>query len=120
MYYSALVSISPSQHCIGTALSTNVTGPYVPEENVLFCPLERGTTPNQNSVVQDSSQDPKKSQTNAGGAIDASVFEDPVGAGTFIVYKVSSLIMKSGRMQDLSSSPSCIRVELLMLTLDID
>ncbi|KAI1390829.1 glycoside hydrolase family 43 protein [Hypoxylon trugodes] len=63
MYYSGEVADNPSHHCIGTATSDTITGPYIPEEEPFACNL------------------------TVGGAIDASGFEDDDGT-RYVVYKV--------------------------------
>lgn len=63
MYYAATYNASRNQHCVGAAKSANVTGPYTPLPDTLFCDIE------------------------AGGAIDAAGFTDADGS-RYIVYKV--------------------------------
>ncbi|KAJ5135448.1 2-5-diamino-6-ribosylamino-4(3H)-pyrimidinone 5'-phosphate reductase [Penicillium bovifimosum] len=62
MYFSAASSEDASKHCIGAATAANATGPYVPEDKALVCPLDQG------------------------GAVDADGFEDD--GVYYIVYKV--------------------------------
>jgi hypothetical protein len=62
MYFSAASSEDASKHCIGAATASNATGPYVPEDKALACPLDQG------------------------GAVDADGFEDD--GKYYIVYKV--------------------------------
>ncbi|KAL4903106.1 hypothetical protein BDW74DRAFT_179977 [Aspergillus multicolor] len=63
MYFSALSSSDNSKHCLGTATSVTITGPYTPTETSFACPLDLG------------------------GAIDASGFTDADGS-RYVVYKV--------------------------------
>lgn len=64
MYFSAaLLAPQESKHCIGAATSSNVTGPYQPQDSPLACPVTDG------------------------GAIDASGFTDSTG-DLYVVYKV--------------------------------
>ncbi|KAL4807461.1 glycosyl hydrolase [Aspergillus unguis] len=63
MYFSGLSSQDNSKHCLGTAVSSSITGPYSVSDNSFACPLDQG------------------------GAIDASGFTD--GDGTrYVVYKI--------------------------------
>lgn len=62
LYYSARVP-GQAHHCVGAAVSPNITGPYTPLAAPLACPLA------------------------AGGAIDASGFRD-VDGQRYLVYKV--------------------------------
>jgi Glycosyl hydrolases family 43 len=64
MYFAALGSTHPLKHCIGTATSPNITGPYTPDPQPLICSL-RG-----------------------GGNIDPNLFVDPVNGNSYLVYKV--------------------------------
>ena len=50
-------------HCIGSAISNNVTGPYTPADTALVCPLDRG------------------------GAIDPEGFRDANGT-RYLIYKI--------------------------------
>lgn len=62
LYFAATAANDSSKHCVGAATSWNVTGPYVPENDPLACPLQQG------------------------GAIDPDGFYDN---GTFyVVYKI--------------------------------
>lgn len=63
MYYSGEVAASPAHHCIGTAVSDTITGPYIPDDEPFACDLD------------------------IGGAIDASGFEDDDGT-QYVLYKV--------------------------------
>jgi len=63
LYYSASNSATPGHHCIGTATSKSVTGPFTPNAAQLACP------------------------TDQGGAIDASGFHDTDGT-RYVVYKI--------------------------------
>ena len=63
MYYAA-PSRNNSVHCIGAAKSDSVTGPYIPQNNPLACPISDG------------------------GAIDPVSFQDPNTAFQYVLYKV--------------------------------
>jgi len=63
MYFSATNSATPGHHCVGTATSSSITGPYTAASSQLICP------------------------TSQGGAIDASGFRDTDGS-RYVVYKV--------------------------------
>lgn len=72
MYFSAATVANTSQHCIGAAKSTTITGPYSPTSDTpLFCPSAQG------------------------GAIDASGFLDSSGQ-RYVVYKVDGNSIGSG------------------------
>jgi beta-xylosidase len=64
LYYSAAVASSPSQHCVGAALSANINGPFVPLSTPIACELA------------------------AGGAIDPDLFIDPLSGFLYLIYKV--------------------------------
>ena len=63
LYYSAATSADRSKHCIGSATSNNVTGPYTPAPTPIVCPL------------------------NQGGAIDPEGYKDADGT-QYLIYKV--------------------------------
>lgn len=63
MYFAAKMQAAPKQHCIGTATSPNITGPYTPNSNTLVCNL------------------------SGGGNIDPNLFLDPVNNKYFLIYK---------------------------------
>jgi hypothetical protein len=63
LYYSGLVAGS-SYHCVGAATAENITGPYIPGDEPLICPLDEG------------------------GAIDAAGFRDGSDGSRWVVYKV--------------------------------
>ena len=63
LYYSAPPRTEPSKHCVGTATSKNVTGPYTPAAQPLICPLDQG------------------------GAIDPEGYKDADGT-RYVIYKV--------------------------------
>ena len=46
MYFSAASNDSAAsgdvKHCIGAAISPNVTGPYTPTDSPIACPLDAG------------------------------------------------------------------------------
>lgn len=69
MYFSALslrrdTRLRRLHHCVGTAISHNVSGPFVPLDDPLTCDLD------------------------IGGSIDPDGFHDPVTGHDFVVYKV--------------------------------
>lgn len=65
LYFSAPTYFSDSPHCIGTAISHTIDGPYIPSEETFVCPYDQG------------------------GAIDASGFRD--GDGTrYVLYKLDT------------------------------
>lgn len=63
MYYSGETKKDAPHHCIGTAIADSPTGPFVPSDTPLACPLDRG------------------------GAIDAAGFRDADGT-RYVVYEV--------------------------------
>ena len=74
LYFSALTLTDPNGklHCIGTATSSNIRGPYDSNSDVPFaCPL------------------------NQGGAIDASAFVDDDGT-RYVVYKIDGNAVGNG------------------------
>ena len=42
MYFSAAVNNNSAHHCVGAATSKTVNGPYDPQPNPLFCPVQQG------------------------------------------------------------------------------
>lgn len=42
MYFSATVNNNYLHHCVGAATSRNIEGPYTPQPEPLFCPLDQG------------------------------------------------------------------------------
>lgn len=62
MYFSALSSKDTSAHCIGTATSKSIKGPYTLNDKPLACPLDKN------------------------GAIDATGFQDDDGS-RYVLYK---------------------------------
>lgn len=64
MYYADATKIDPATHCVGAAISDDVSGPYQPLLNPLICPIR------------------------AGGAIDPAGFLDRSTQRRYIVYKV--------------------------------
>ena len=64
LWISAVAKEDRTKHCIGAAISPNVTGPYVAVNTSLSCPLSQG------------------------GAIDPSAFRDPDDGREWVVYKV--------------------------------
>ena len=72
MYFAALGVDHPRKHCIGTATSPNVTGPYVPNPEPLICDLR------------------------SGGNIDPNLFADPVNGKYYLIYKTDGNSMGHG------------------------
>lgn len=62
LYYTDSLANDPEKHCIGAAISNNITGPYVPHSRPLICPH--------------------------GGAIDPAGFFDRSTGKRYIVYKI--------------------------------
>ena len=71
MYFSAALQGNESIHCIGTAKSSNIIGPYAPSNDMFACPQAMG------------------------GAIDASGFQDKDGT-RYVAYKVDGNAKGSG------------------------
>lgn len=65
MYFSATNAATPGHHCVGSATSKTIEGPYTAASSTLFCP------------------------TAQGGAIDAAGFKDTDGS-RYITYKVDA------------------------------
>ncbi|THY21186.1 glycoside hydrolase family 43 protein [Aureobasidium pullulans] len=65
LYFSAPTYDTNAPHCIGTAISDSVDGPYTPDETSFACPADQG------------------------GAIDASGFRDADGT-RYVVYKIDA------------------------------
>ena len=42
MFYSALAKDHTSKHCIGSATSNNITGPYIALDEPMVCEFEHG------------------------------------------------------------------------------
>ncbi|KAI1609488.1 glycosyl hydrolase [Exophiala viscosa] len=63
MYFAAVGTTHPRKHCIGAAVSPNVTGPYTPLQTTLVCDLP------------------------GGGNIDPNLFQDPITGKDYLVYK---------------------------------
>ena len=72
MYFAAVGVDHPLKHCIGTATSPNVTGPYVPNPEPLICDLPNG------------------------GNIDPNLFADPVNGNYYLIYKTDGNSMGHG------------------------
>ena len=66
MYYTDAVTWSPQHHCLGAAISQNVTGPFIPSDTPWACP---------DIYAQ-------------GGAIDPDGFLDPSSGKRYVTYKV--------------------------------
>jgi beta-xylosidase len=71
LYYAAADANAPALHCVGAAISNSVTGPYVPQNTSLACPL------------------------SSGGAIDPAGFIDTDGSH-YVVYKVDGNSIGNG------------------------
>lgn len=63
VYFAAVGRQHPKKHCIGTATSPDIRGPYIPDSKPLICDLPRG------------------------GNIDPNLFRDPVNQKYYLVYK---------------------------------
>ncbi|KAJ9609947.1 hypothetical protein H2200_006277 [Cladophialophora chaetospira] len=72
LYFSAAWHANSRFHCVGTATSPNVTGPYVPAEEPLTCPFDQG------------------------GAIDPTFIYDQRKNMSFVVYKNDGNAIGSG------------------------
>ncbi|KAI4231214.1 MAG: hypothetical protein LQ349_005748 [Xanthoria aureola] len=73
LYFSGTDRASGSgKHCIGAATSRTITGPYSPQPTPLICDLE------------------------AGGAIDASPFHDPVSGTLYLTWKIDGNSLGGG------------------------
>lgn len=64
LYFSTPSSSDPTRHCIGTATSATITGPFSPSSNPWTCPLAQG------------------------GAIDPALFTDPASGNLYVLYKI--------------------------------
>jgi beta-xylosidase len=64
MYYSARPASHSAVHCVGTATSKTIEGPYTPADTAFACPAALG------------------------GAIDASSYKDPATQLRYVVYKI--------------------------------
>lgn len=71
LYFAAVSSTNTSMHCVGTATSSTVDGPYTASDTPFACPLAQG------------------------GAIDAAGFADSDGA-LYVVYKVDGNSLGGG------------------------
>ncbi|KAI1614483.1 glycosyl hydrolase [Exophiala viscosa] len=72
LYFSAASQANSRFHCVGTATSPNVTGPYTPVEEPLTCPFDQG------------------------GAIDPTFIHDRRQNTSFVVYKNDGNAIGSG------------------------
>lgn len=70
LYYTDSLKTDPSTHCIGAAVSVQITGPYRPLEHPLICPH--------------------------GGAIDPAGFYDRTSGKRYIIYKVDGNSLGNG------------------------
>ena len=73
MYYADQPTTHARRHCLGTATSTTIEGPYNPQDEPWACPLEQG------------------------GAIDPDGFQD-IDGRRYVVYKVDGNSMGHGGM----------------------
>ena len=71
LYFCATARSAPSMHCVGTATSPTVEGPYTANDTVFACP------------------------TAQGGAIDPAAFQDSDGA-LYVVYKIDGNSLGGG------------------------
>jgi beta-xylosidase len=86
MYYTARKNVAPNVHCVGTATSDTVLGPYHPTDQVFAC------------------------HDSEGGAIDAFGYVDPATQHRYVVYKVDGNNFGNGGncnngVQPLKSTP---------------
>ncbi|KAL8782731.1 MAG: hypothetical protein Q9213_005155 [Squamulea squamosa] len=72
LYFSGTSRNDKRKHCIGAATSSNIEGPYAPENESLVCPLDDG------------------------GAIDASAFHDPISQTLYLAWKVDGNSLGGG------------------------
>lgn len=72
LYYTATLKDNPSRHCIGSATSARVIGPFTPTEAPLACPIAQG------------------------GAIDPAGFRDPADGSRYVTYKVDGNALGGG------------------------
>ncbi|THZ15316.1 Arabinanase/levansucrase/invertase [Aureobasidium pullulans] len=82
MYFSATTNTGGDgkYHCIGTAISSNVEGPYNPSPNPWYCPVDQG------------------------GAIDAAGFRDADGTW-YITYKIDGNAKGNGGICNNGNAP---------------
>ena len=81
MYFAAVGVDHPLKHCIGTATSPNITGPYVPDPEPLICDLPNG------------------------GNIDPNLFVDPVNGNYYLIYKTDGNSIGHGGACGNTASP---------------
>lgn len=72
MYFAARPAVNTAVHCLGTATSSSIQGPFSPSENIFACDEARG------------------------GSIDASGFYDPNTQKRFVTYKIDQNSLGSG------------------------
>jgi len=82
MYYSAALESSPSYHCIGAAIASNIEGPYAP---VGDSPCVSPSTSIKTALVL-TCNFRLICPLSQGGAIDSSGFND--NGTRYIVYKI--------------------------------
>ncbi|TID15233.1 putative glycoside hydrolase family 43 [Venturia nashicola] len=74
MYFAASKASNEAVHCLGTATSSTIQGPYAPSPNIFACDEARG------------------------GSIDASGFYDPNTQKRFVTYKIDANSLVPGGM----------------------
>ena len=72
MYYSARLKSNSRFHCVGTATSNTVTGPYEAANEPFTCPIDQG------------------------GAIDPKGYQDPATGLRYVLYKVDGSRIGTG------------------------
>ncbi|KAF2840279.1 glycoside hydrolase family 43 protein [Patellaria atrata CBS 101060] len=94
LYFSA-TETSSDHHCIGTAISSSVTGPYVPASSAFACHREEG------------------------GSIDAAGFRDPASGNTYVVYKVDGNSIGNGGLCN-NDVPPIVPTPIMMQRVEAD
>lgn len=94
LYYTARHAQQTNQHCVGTATSDTVLGPYTPQASPIACPL------------------------SAGGAIDPAGFTDTDGTH-YVVYKVDGNSVGNGGSCGNTEAP-IVPTPLMLLELKDD
>jgi beta-xylosidase len=72
LYFAATTNWNSEMHCIGTAVSSSINGPYQPSDQVFACDDQRG------------------------GSIDPSGFVDPATGARYVVYKIDGNSLGDG------------------------
>ncbi|KAF2235082.1 glycoside hydrolase family 43 protein [Viridothelium virens] len=118
LYFSAAVNNNSAHHCVGAATSKNVNGPYVPQSDPLFCPIQQGgaidpagfkdwqvkgnwTAVNGN---WNSKRAAKYSNNNNNSWTNASWSQGGMGGQRYITYKVDGNSLGNG---DLAGYGNC-------------